>query len=122
MRQLLAVKENLDFNQTKVIDLGTKTFSFYDDKWFYIQINDIQTTSGTSNKSLILSSLYKTEAPSYSGSSGGEDMTIRQCLDSNGTSISILIRNNSYAYSAEGATQLRAAMKGVLLAYKKASN
>lgn len=107
LRQLLAVSQSIDFADTDYVDLGNLNWNFdssnslfYISKPNYIADGSLAITS--------LSSLYKTILETAGANQPDMTIQIRSTI--------MYIRNTSY----NDATAFKAAMKGVLLAYKKA--
>ena len=111
LRQCLCVKETLDFDDTKCIDLGNVVWSYVTSPtpYFNATINDIKYVSDLSNVAKILSTLYKTTSWNVAFEA---DKVV--CL----TTTNIRIKDSTYT----DATAFKNAMKGVLLAYEKASS
>jgi len=116
LRQLLAFKKEIDFNTTAVIDLSTKNWSASTaiQNQYYCIIQDLKTGYASSEKAPLLCSRYATggvganriaDKEVGTGTSGGESNTMVAITDS--------------AYSTLEA--FKASLKGVLLAYEKAT-
>ena len=119
LRQCLCVKESLTFNNTKVVDMGDLNYT-YDSTYQAFRPTNLSDNApvGDRTHSIVLSTLYETVDAMYSSLLGNlSNMCMCQTLDSSGTSPNIWIKNTAYT----DATAFKAAMKGVLLAYEKAS-
>lgn len=109
LRHQLAQATNIDFNNTAWLDLGSLSWSHQGDSWFTATAPSGMKGSGNNEiASKILCSIYKT-----SPYIGIQDLQIS--LSSNGAVVSV--KNTNYIY----ASTFKNAMKGVLLAYEKAS-
>ena len=120
LRQCLCVKESLDFDDTDVVDLWTlswskTTGSTSGDIYFYSSItgaNAPKAPSTNAEVAKIISTLLKTTSHKGNYDSSDEGIAI-----SNTGLITIAGTN----YDSLTTDQFKAAMKGVLLAYEKAS-
>lgn len=120
LRQCLCIKENLNFNDTGCVDLGTKSFSLKPNQtspghlFFTWDLqNDIEhaATEGTVGK--ILCTKYKSDT---ANSTYVDDLSPDSiCISASGY-VGI---NTSVNMTA---AELAQSLKGVLLAYKKASS
>ena len=104
LRQCLCVKESLDFEDTDFVDLGSQTIVF-EDTFFGITI------SGIKNNGKALSTKYKV-VTTYSDFTSGDKVIYV------GTG-RIVVKDSTYSGNVD---TFKAAMKGVLLAYEKASS
>ena len=111
LRQCLCVKETLDFDGTDFVDLGTLTWSAEAITNCY-SANVSGMANATSSRQGALSSKY----PFSSVDELSNNMQDKSMLLYAGTK-TIYIKDSSYA----NATAFKNAMKGVLLAYEKAS-
>ena len=101
----------LDFNNTAWVDLGTINWNYDSVNSRFISssaITGIKSVSSAGDVPTILSPLYKTIDMNHQSS----NMTISQYTNGN-----LYIKNSSYT----DATAFKNAMKGILLAYEKAS-
>lgn len=110
LRQCLCIKESLDFDNTAFVDLGELDWSYDGNNAKFVVYN----VGSKKNSITILSTLYKTVAPVYA-STAQDNMTVATRPDYDGT---IYFKNTAYT----DATTFKNAMKGVLLAYEKASS
>lgn len=119
LRHCLCVKESLDFDNTDFIDLGTLDWSYNTTYHFFIvNISSLNAVYRTTPK--MLSTKYSVvNVRNTSGSYSGDGITfIRDGNPSEGTVANNLrIDDSSYT----DATTFKNAMKGILLAYEKAS-
>ena len=116
LRQLLATKENIDFKNTNVVDLGTLTWVKSQEFGFFFVYtesvpNDFKrdTTNGTA----VLCSKYQSDKK-YAGANIPNDM-LYGC--SSYYNQYIVVADSNYT----DLDTFKAAMKGVLLAYEKAA-
>lgn len=118
LRQCLCVKESLDFDDTAFVDLGTlnwnkNTGSGEENTLFYANVSEIK--QGTTN---LICSLLKTFANSLNFNNLKLYLSDKSIACAVGESL-IAIRNDTIA--SDTVDQFKASLKGVLLAYEKAS-
>jgi hypothetical protein len=106
LRHQLAEANNIDFDNTAWVDLGTLTWYFYQGEFF---TDSIPVVSGT-NYNRIICPKYKTLNYNLT-----EDKTIRVVYNG----VRVIVSDSSLANLTT--TQFTNAMKGILLAYEKAS-
>ena len=112
LRQCLCVKESLNFNNTAVVDLGTLNYSYSGEYFLATDLTPLANTSwGTELAPKALCTLYATNAKW-----GDIDKNIRD-MRCSAYSNQVKISNSNYS----DVTTFKNAMKGVLLAYEKAS-
>lgn len=109
LRQCLCVKESLDFDNTAWIDLGTLNWNYDSDyNMFWARITTMKDSDNTMN---LLCSLYKTA----SGTSRVNGIIVSYGYHAYNE---INVFDNRYTDT----TTFKNAMKGILLAYEKASS
>jgi hypothetical protein len=109
LRQVLAVKANIDFANTAYVDLGTLNWSYNSGgAFFYAQLIGIKQISADSVVPKFLCTKYATDC--YNDFANG-------IVSQNANSDLVRIMDTAYT----DATAFKAAMAGVLLAYEKAS-
>ena len=113
LRQLLSTNESLDFDNTAYVDLGDLNWSYGTSLGtggkFSVFFANAKSHSTSSTNAKIVSTLYKTN--NWDAVYSGADMSV--ALDGQ----TLRITNSNYT----DATTFKNAMKGVLLAYEKAS-
>ena len=116
--QCAAVSETVDFANTKWVDISTLSFTYESEgAVFRATLSDTK-TPGNNTISHLICPLYKTLPPKYSSTfPTTANMTIFYTADESGSLQRIYIKNTSYT----DVTAFKAAMKGILLAYEKAS-
>lgn len=116
LRHQLASAESVDFNNTLIIDLGTLTWGTPNSYGRATTTSSIPTPklpSGSSVKAKMICPLYKTYTADQTYGSGGFDgisMEIDGKID---------VKQSSFV--GKTADQVKALLKGILLAYEKAS-
>lgn len=110
LRQCLCVKENLDFDNTAFVDLGELKWTYYATSPSHFSATLIGVKVGTAK---ILCTKYKAIA-----SGGGSSLTVDKTINIHNGSTYVQIKDDAYT----DATAFKNAMKGVLLAYEKASS
>jgi len=115
LRQLLATSQNIDFNNTAWIDLESLTWTYNSGGYtsiFVATINDIfvPETGADRNKGILCSKYDVSSVTSINN-----DMIDKSMLTNGGA---VYIKDTSFGSDV---TAFKNAMKGVLLAYKKAS-
>ena len=118
LRQCLCVKESLDFDDTDIFDLGDLSWSYDVTNSLFLALVSPSVAQKASSDTLpkILSTKYKTSNAKGSLAnfpSTGKFVSYHVPSDN----FRIVIRDNTYTDTA----LFKSAMKGVLLAYKKAS-
>lgn len=110
LRQLLATKESLNFDNTAYVDLGILSWTIYDTNVYVCYPPNIASYSndGVASPNIICSN-YKTAARDNIASSNDEKAV--------GQKANYIL----FYSSTKNATQIQALMKGAILAYKKAS-
>ena len=110
LRQCLCVKESLDFDNTNVVDLGTRNWMYRSADGVFTLSNDfLADAPNTTFK--ILCTKYQTNNVS-AGNMSDKQISARP----NYNDKDITVKDSSYT----NATDFKNAMKGVLLAYEKA--
>lgn len=114
LRQLLAVKESLEFGDTAYLDLGDLTWT-YEPTYprFYATIPSAVGPTGYDVTPKILCTKYERHAPA-----GTDDKQIFLAYSSEGVATTVYIKDFAYT----NANDLKVSLKGVLLAYEKASS
>ena len=115
LRHLLITNATgLDFANTKYIDLGSLTWTYYTSyKMFYATISDIKQASSGSTTANAICPMYKT----VSKQTLENDVTLDMVVAVMNSQSNIEIRNLAYT----DATTFKNAVKGMLFAYEKAS-
>ena len=110
LRQCLCVKESLDFDNTAFVDLGTLNYTYVSGANPYFISNAGQLTDRAVSQKMI-STFYKVNAVAVANMSNLQ-------MKGDGSTPQVYFINTNYT----DATQFKNAMKGVLLAYEKASS
>ena len=110
LRQMLAINQSLDFLNTDFVNLGSLTWTYYATSPSHFSASLSGVKVGT-NK--ILCTKYKAVA-----SGGGSSITTNMTINIHNSSAYVQIKDDSYT----DADTFKNAMKGVLLAYEKASS
>ena len=110
LRQCLCVKESLDFDNTALFDLSELTGWQYNsgNQRFYVNITGAQGSGNNNTPSKLLCTKYRNDAYGSLGDKG-------ICISSDG--LALAVKDSTYT----DVDTFKAAMKGVLLAYEKAS-
>lgn len=113
LRQLLASSQSVDFNNTDWVDLGSLTWSASSENRYYATYTNLVIPADNDTKANILCSKYATQTANYRELHKTEN----QIYMNTGGRILYIVDTGTYA----DATAFKNAMKGVLLAYEKAS-
>ena len=110
LRQLLASNQNVDFLNTDFVDLGNLNWNKDTNYKFYAPLTSAKAPADNNTKANILCAIFKTQSLNDWGNDN-------LCIGLS-TGQGLWVRHNSYT----DITAFKNAMKGILLAYEKASS